>query len=207
MFKTAHCASTETALIRQGRSAVVANDTMMGLLAADRPHSAYADKLMLFGQFVGSWDLDMLAYPSDGDPRPFIGEWHFGWVLEGRAIQDVLIAKPAAPDQDTPAGLQGGMGSTLRVYDPRMDAWWVVWAGPVDGEFSTLFARPDGDRIVLEGQWSIGIGTEDKRFRWSFSNITSDRFEWQAHLSSDGGQSWRLVEQMYARRRASPHDQ
>jgi hypothetical protein len=182
---------------------VVSNDTMIGLLAADRPHAAHTDKLLLFGQFVGSWDLDMLAYTPDGDSRRFIGEWHFGWVLEGRAIQDVLIAKPASPDQDDPAGPQGGIGSTLRVYDPRMDAWWVVWAGPVDGEFSTLLARPDGDRIVLEGQWSIG--GDGQRFRWSFSKITSDRFEWQAHLSSDGGQTWRLVEQMHARRRADPH--
>jgi len=22
------------------------------------------------------------------------GEWHFGWVLEGRAIQDVILAPP-----------------------------------------------------------------------------------------------------------------
>jgi hypothetical protein len=49
---------------------------------------------MLFGQFVGSWDLDMFAYQPDGTARSFTGEWRFGWVFEGRAIQDVLVVRP-----------------------------------------------------------------------------------------------------------------
>ena len=176
------------------------HDTMLGLLSADGPHPEHRAKLMLFGQFVGSWDLDMLAYPPDGTTRRFAGQWHFGWVLEGRGIQDVLIAKPTG-DQDMVEGPQGGIGSTLRVYDPGMDAWWVVWAGPADREFCTLVARQVDDRIVLEGQWSLG--GDDRRFRWSFSDITPDRFHWQGHHSADDGQTWRLVEEMHARRH--PH--
>jgi hypothetical protein len=76
-----------------------------------------------------------------------------------------------------------------------------VWAGPLDGEFSTLFARQAGDRIVLDGQWSIG--GDGRCFRWSFSGITKDRFRWQGHSSQDGGQTWRLVEEMHARRQTS----
>ena len=172
-------------------------DTMLGLLGADGPHPAHRAKLMLFGQFVGSWDLDMVAYRPGGTARRFTGEWHFGWVLQGRAIQDVLIARPTA-DQETARGKQGGIGSTLRVYAPAMDAWWVVWAGPVDGEFTTLLARQVGDRIVLDGQWSIGDA--GRRVRWSFSDIATDRFLWQGHSSQDG-QDWRLVQEMVARRR------
>jgi hypothetical protein len=176
------------------------HNTMLSLLSAHGPHPDHRDKLMLFGQFVGSWDLDMLGYQADGTIRHFTGQWHFGWVLEGRAIQDVLIAKPT-DDQETAEGPQGGIGSTLRVYDPRMDAWWVAYAGPVDREFATLLARQVDDRIVLEGQWSLG--GDGRRFRWSFSDIANDRFHWQDHHSSDGGQTWRLVEEMHARRQ--PH--
>jgi hypothetical protein len=176
------------------------HDTMLDLLSADGPHPTHRAKLMLFGQFVGSWDLDMLAYQPDGTVRRFTGQWHFGWVLEGRAIQDVLIARPLA-DQQIAGVTQGGIGSTLRVYDPGVDGWWVVWAGPVDGEFSTLLARQVDDRIVLDGQWRIG--GEGRRFRWSFCDITTDRFHWQGHSSPDGGQTWRLVEELHARRQ--PH--
>lgn len=44
------------------------NDAMLGLLGADGPHPAHRAKLMLFGKFVGSWELDMLAYQQDGPP-------------------------------------------------------------------------------------------------------------------------------------------
>lgn len=77
-------------------------------------------------------------------------------------------------------------------------------AGPADREFSTLLGRQVDDRIVLDGQWTIG--GDGHRFRWSFSEITADRFHWQGHSSTDGGQTWRLLEEMHARRHPdAPH--
>jgi hypothetical protein len=172
--------------------------TMVRLLAADGPDPNYADKLMLFGQFVGSWDLDVVSYPTVGERRAYHGEWHFGWVLDGRSVQDVLITRPLGPD-GRPVS-PGSTGSTVRTYDPEMDAWWIVWQCPPDGEFSTLFGRPDGDRIVLEGQWTRKpLG--ERRFRWSFDEITAQSFHWMGHVSTDAGQTWRLAEEMFARRR------
>lgn len=78
-------------------------------------------------------------------------------------------------------------------------ARWVAWAGPADREFSTLLARQDGDQVALDGQWSLG-GNDGRRFRWSFSDLATDRFRWQGHHSSDGGQTWRVVEEMQAKR-------
>ena len=40
-----------------------------------------------YGRFVGSWDLDVTQFPGDGSARRRKGEWHFGWVLEGRATR------------------------------------------------------------------------------------------------------------------------
>jgi len=176
-------------------------DAMLRLLTADGPYRPYADKLMLFGRFVGSWDLDIFVHQADGTRREFGGEWHFDWVLEGRGIQDVLIVRPRG-ERDNAPDPEGSIGSTMRVYDPRMDGWWVSWMGPDDGEFSTLFARPERDgRIVLDGQWSVGQ-KEGSRFEWSFSDITDRSFRWQGRISADGGASWRLAEEMDARRRA-----
>jgi len=175
--------------------------TMLRLLAADGPHPQHADMMMLFGRLVGSWDLDVFVYEADGTRREFTGEWHFGWVLEGRGIQDVIIVRPRG-DGAKAAGSQGGIGSTLRVYDPRMDAWWICFMGPADREFSTLFARPEPEgRIVLEGQWSIGQ-KDGARFEWSFSDITERSFRWEGRISADHGVTWRLGEEMQARRRA-----
>jgi len=168
---------------------------MLQHLAAAGPHPEYAEKLQLFGQFVGSWDLQVFAYPREGERRELSGEWHFGWVLDGRTVQDVLITRPVGAGE-----AQGSKGSTVRTYDPEGDRWWIVWQCPPDREFSTLFARAEGDRIVLDGQWTLQpLG--ERRFRWIFSEITPQSFRWQCELSGDAGRTWRLAEEMFARRR------
>ena len=182
----------------------MSDDTMISMLRADGPDPDLADRLATFGRFVGAWGIDGHAIAEDGTVTRFVGEWRFGWVLEGRAIQDVLAVRPAgaAPGQRS-RGI--GIGSTVRLYDPDRDAWLISWMGPSDGEFSTLFAHESGDRIVLEGQWTAGRqwsgpGTE-RRFEWSFSEIAPASFRWQGRLSDDGGATWRLAEEMLATRR------
>jgi tetratricopeptide (TPR) repeat protein len=63
-------------------------------LHAEGPAADRADKMALYGQFVGAWDLDVTEFKDDGTTRQRPGEWHFGWALEGRAIQDVWIVPP-----------------------------------------------------------------------------------------------------------------
>lgn len=66
---------------------------MIEVLQASTPFDGMAEKLQLFGQFVGSWDARVVNYKPDGSNSQTVeAEWHFGWVLEGRAIQDVWIA-------------------------------------------------------------------------------------------------------------------
>ena len=64
---------------------------MIEVLQSNAPVYEMAEKLQLFGQFVGSWDARVINYKPDGSSQTVEAEWHFGWVLEGRAIQDVLI--------------------------------------------------------------------------------------------------------------------
>jgi hypothetical protein len=126
----------------------------------------------------------------DGTTHTFSGEWHFGWVLEGRAVQDVLITR-------SPDGEIVGYGSTVRSFDHRTGQWWIVWQDPLAGEFSVLLAEREGDRIVLRGQWTLGDAT--RSFRWTFSAITQEAFHWECHILEDGGE-WRLAEEMWAKR-------
>src|SRR5690348_17298313 len=58
-------------------------------LLAEKPASEHQEKLMLFGQFVGSWNFNGVEYRDDGSRPTDKGEVHFHWILEGRAIQDV----------------------------------------------------------------------------------------------------------------------
>ena len=66
------------------------------LIAADGPYAPLADELMLFGRFVGGWDVASTWWDPDGGTRQQDCEWHFAWALGGRAVQDVLFARDAA---------------------------------------------------------------------------------------------------------------
>jgi hypothetical protein len=75
-----------------------------------------------YGWLVGSWDLDVTGYRDDGSIRRRPGEWHFGRVLEGRAIRDAWIVPPREARPGDATANANFYGTTLRTYDPRIDA-------------------------------------------------------------------------------------
>ena len=169
-------------------------DPMLAALGASGPDAERADKMMLFGQFVGRWDLDIAFFDRNGcETRRYPGEWVFGWVLGGRAIQDVLVAPPR-DDAGKPPSPTARTGSTLRYFDPALDAWRVTWVGAYSNEVGILIGRAQGDRIVLEGQ------EEGEYYRWVFSEISRDRFLWTGYMSDDKGETWWKEQEMVARR-------
>lgn len=124
---------------------------ILPLLRADGPHPDHADDLHLFGQFVGVWQLDVSFFDRFGQlisKTP--GEWSFSWVLDGRAIQDVLTM----PGRGVPSGnIPGrrGIGTTLRYFDPKRKLWRIVWLGAVTGVLVTFAARAVDDEIWVDG--------------------------------------------------------
>lgn len=160
---------------------------VFNLLAASEPFTEYAEKMMLYGQFVGSWDIESTWYEQGGGQKKSKGEWHFAWVLGGRGIQDVLFAAGAPSHK---------FGTSLRCYDVSMDAWHITWMQPYGGEFVQLIGREIGDRIVQEGAGS----DPSRRERWSFTDITRDSFVWFGEVSFDDGATWFLEQEMRATR-------
>lgn len=58
---------------------------MIDAFRSNKPLPELAEKLQFFGQFVGSWDADVMNYNADGTIHKIEAEWHFDWVLEERA--------------------------------------------------------------------------------------------------------------------------
>jgi catechol 2,3-dioxygenase-like lactoylglutathione lyase family enzyme len=83
------------------------NQGFADALHAHGPAADRAGKMELYGWLVGSWELDVTGYPEDGSQRRRPGEWHCGWVLEGRAIQDVWIVPARSARQGTDAAASG----------------------------------------------------------------------------------------------------
>ena len=106
-------------------------------------------------------------------------------------MQDVWLVPPrgsSAPD----GRLE--YGTTVRFYDPQLDAWRIVWSGPLKRRQVVLTARRRGDEIVLEG--SEG----DELVQWIFSDVEPNAFRWRAETSADGGATWKIVQEMAVRR-------
>ena len=60
-------------------------------LHTQAPAPDRADAMGLYGWLVGDWEMDAIIHVDDGSTKTGKGEIHFGFVLEGRAIQDVWI--------------------------------------------------------------------------------------------------------------------
>lgn len=102
------------------------------------------------------------------------GNIHFGWILKGRAVQDVW---------DLPGWFYG---TTLRIYDPEMDAWHILWNEPVRQYYTHMIGRPEGADIV-----QLGKNKQGRDIRWSFREITDNSFRWIGEVRTEAGEWFR----------------
>jgi hypothetical protein len=151
----------------------------------------------VYGWLVGSWKLDVCHWwGTDVTARGMTGEAHFGWVLEGRAIQDVwMVPGPA----ERSASLDPSMsmyGTTLRIWEPALEAWRILWIHPVNGHRTEQVGRRIGPDIVQTGS----RGGDGTLTRWRFTEITADSFHWTGEALNPDGQTWRIEGEFRAQR-------
>ena len=150
-------------------------DHFFEALASGERHQALPEEYDYFGKLIGSWNID---YVDSRDSRVLKGEWHFSRVLEGMAVQDVIVLP----------GFE--YGTTLRVYNPGTHAWDIAYC--YTGRIMRFEARKQGDIIVL-------TGVEDERRKWVFAKIEDDYFHWQDVTVRDDGE-WEVRFDLHARR-------
>lgn len=151
----------------------------------------------VYGWLEGSWELDVIHYRGkDTTALGLKGEAHFGWVLEGRAIQDVWIMPRKADRNDETDKLDNMYGTTLRVWDPAIRGWRITWINPVRGHREEQIGRRSGSDIVQVGARPDGTPT-----RWTFTEITSDSFHWTGESLMSDGKTWILEGEFLARRK------
>ena len=168
-------------------------------LLAPAPAPERASKLMLYGQFIGDWEGEGTSHQPDGSVRRHWWRIHFGWVLEGRAVQDVWMTPPRsgphAGESERTGEFSDQYGTSLRLYDPATDSWQVHWFDPRNDYSARLTGRPSADGILQEGE-----GTNGARVRWVFSHIRPEAFHWHAEASRDQGKNWLRLLDIEARR-------
>lgn len=172
------------------------HNTFAAGLLADGPADEYADRLALYGQFVGDWSTETRAFHADGTIETSQWDVRFAWVLEGRAIQDLWITPPRSGRAVGWREAGNRYSTTLRIYDPTLEAWHILWINPPSGTILRQLARKVGDEIVQTGE----PADDGALTRWVYRDITADTFRWCSERSVDEGVSWQLVQEMRARR-------
>jgi hypothetical protein len=158
------------------------NTALVDALHAPDPFPGLAEKLGLYGRLIGNWTMLAHLQPEPGTFRDAAGEIRFGWILAGRAIQDIW-------------NLPGYFyGTTLRIYDPGRDAWHILWNEPVKQFYTHMIGRAEGPDIV-----QLGRNGMDKEIRWRFTEMTPDAFRWLGEIRDADG-TWFRQTDIHARR-------
>lgn len=144
-------------------------------LKSEKKSIAIPEELNYFKKLIGSWQID---YVDSNISHVIKGEWHFSWVLEGMAIQDVIIL----PDYE--------YGTSLRIYNPNTHTWDVAYG--YTGKIIRLEAKKQDDMIML-------TFVNDERRKWVFTNIENNRFHWENITVKDDGE-WDINAEIYAER-------
>lgn len=166
---------------------------LVTVLRAVGPHPSLGDQARVWDRLVGTWDVQYTDFMKDGRVLHRSGQITFGWVMDGRAIEDVWIVNPSTQGKDRE------VYADLRYFDPKTGTWRATFIDPQDASVARFIGGAVGDdRIALETQDLLdGNGTR----RWSFNDIRPDSFVFRDEDSSDGGINWRLVAEYHMKRR------
>ena len=175
---------------------MITQDSFLEVLSPSGRSPEIPETLDVYGWLIGSWKLDVYYYKAiDVSARRIKGEVHFGWVLEGRAVQDVWIMPRRSERTEELDKTNNMYGTTLRVWDPAIQAWHITWINPVTGHREEQIGRRCGDDIVQVGARPDGTPT-----RWMFTEITPDSFRWTGESLLPDGKTWKLEGEFRAKR-------
>lgn len=169
------------------------------LIASQRWHEIPEER-DFYGQLLGSWDIDVFDYQSDGSAETCKGEVHFARILEGRAVQLVWAIPRRADRNPDLCKMRNRYGTTLNVWNPDIDAWRITWINPVSGARNELVARLVDGNVV-----QIGTHPDGRPIRWRFMNITESSFRWTGEALNVDGETWTLQMEFRATRALQAH--
>ena len=121
-------------------------------LRADGPSADRGTNMDLYGWLIGSWDLMSPGFcrTASNAAGPANGTSAGRWMAARSRTLDRAAARAWA--QGDAAANVNSYGTTLRTYDPRIDAWHIQWTDPVTQTYFTMIGRKEGDTIVQLGK-------------------------------------------------------
>ena len=167
---------------------------MITALQATGPHPSLGDHARVLGRLVGTWDVQYMDIGKDGKAMHRSGELLVGWVMDGRAIEDLWIVYPSGAGEDRE------VYADVRYFDPKSGTWPAIFIDLQIASVATFTGGAVGDeRIVLDSQDLVAGQTR----RWSFNDIRPDSLVFRDDASRDGGKTWTLKSEYHMKRRGA----
>jgi hypothetical protein len=145
-----------------------------------------------FGRYVGDWTMQDWSL-SKQDGKTWIegkgARWNFTCVGNGIAVQDFWM----------PNG--GGVGTNLRIYDPKSEQWQIAWTATGAPGFSHIRAREDENGNIIMHYVSP---EQNPPRRITFYKPTSEGWNWLLEMQfpkksgEEGETNWVGVYKMSA---------
>jgi hypothetical protein len=160
-------------------------------LMFDRPSATLKEEDNWYGIFAGEWDAAWITGTGTPQERIVQGEWNFTWINGGEAVQDILAIPYLweSPGKDAPV-----RASTMRTFNRETGFWEGVHLQA--GKIFPFAASKNQDGNIYEsyqdGQLIV---------TWIFYNITQDGFQVTVNQTSDGGRTYSLAAEIWAKRR------
>lgn len=177
-----------------GAAAADPRFAMLTQLSAAGPNAALGAHASVLGRLVGTWDVQYMDISRSGAAIHRTGQLLVGWVMDGRAIEDLWIVDASGPGKDRE------VYADVRYFDPKSGTWPAVFIDPQDASVATFTGGAVGeDRIVLDSQDLVAGQIR----RWSFDDIREDSLVFRDNASSDGGKTWKLKSEYHMQRRGA----
>jgi hypothetical protein len=161
-------------------------------LPARGPHPSLGEQEGGFGRFVGTWQVEYMDVMKDGTQLHRTGLFIVGWIMYGRAIQDLWIVDPS------PGHAEREVYADVRYFDPKSLTWPSVFFDPEHASMAKFSGGAvSGDRVVFQSS-----EIDNKQARWSFENIGPNTLVFRDETSSDDGRTWQLHGEYHMRRQA-----
>jgi hypothetical protein len=170
---------------------------MVTALEALSPHSSLGEQAKPFGRLVGAWDVEYTDFTKSGKTLHRTGELHFGWVMDGRVLQDLWVVDPSGTSKERE------VYTDLFYFEPKAGRWHIVSVDPYAASVATFVGSAiDNDRIVMESHDLAPTETH----RWSFNDMNLGLLVFRDEISSDDGKTWELKSEYHMKRRGpAPH--
>jgi hypothetical protein len=144
-----------------------------------------------YSLIVGEWDVAWIPGGDFNSPDVQNGEWNFTWINAGEAIQDVL----SIPYLWEKRNKDSVRTTTIRTFNPNTGIW--EGAHIQNGRILPFQATRNRDGNIFES-YQTGPGVI---VVWTFANIDTESFQVYINQTNNGGQSYQLLAEIWAKKR------